>query len=126
MKITSSISIASLLMAFGVSTAQAANMPAELLGTYVSDSANCAQVQKSYKQTGMFDGAIVGKGGTSFIESSCEAKRVSKTADGAYSVFMKCSGEGEEWEFTGTYKISGPVLTIASKDGSERFKRCGK
>lgn len=106
--------------------AQAADMPKELNGRYVQEAGNCAEMQKAYKDTGMWDGVIVGKAGVGFIESSCDATRVTKAAGGAYTVGFKCSGEGEEWNFTGTYKVSGNVLTVSTKDGSERYKRCGK
>jgi hypothetical protein len=55
--------------------AHAADMPAELFGRYASESSSCAQIQKSHKETGMWDGVIVSKGGVSFIESSCDAAR---------------------------------------------------
>ena len=106
--------------------AQAADMPKELHGRYVSEAGNCAEMQKSYKESGMWDGVIVAKTGVGFIESSCDATRVSKAAGGAYTVVFKCSGEGEEWNFTGTYKVSGNVLTVSTQDGAERYKRCSR
>lgn len=106
--------------------AHAADMPAELFGRYASESSSCAQIQKSHKETGMWDGVIVSKGGVSFIESSCDAARVSKTGAGAYALVLKCSGEGEEWDVKANYKLAGTALTISTADGAERFKRCGK
>lgn len=107
-------------------SAQAADMPKEMHGRYVAEAGNCAEMQKAYKEVGMWDGVVVGKSGVGFIESSCDATRVSKAAAGAYTVLFKCSGEGEEWNFTGTYKLTGNVLTVSTKDGSERYKRCAK
>ncbi|MFY8125662.1 MAG: hypothetical protein ACOVLL_05845 [Hydrogenophaga sp.] len=107
-------------------SASASGMPAELLGRYVAETGNCAQNQKSYKETGMWDGVTVEKGGVSFIESSCGAGRVTSSGAGAYNVVLKCSGEGEEWDVRANYKLTGTNLTITTKEGSERFKRCGK
>jgi hypothetical protein len=126
MKNPISASLIALILAGVSSGAVATAMPPELLGTYAPERTTCAAVQKGYKLTGMLDGVVVKKDGVSFIESSCSAKRVSKTGEGAYSLLMKCSGEGEEWNFTGSYQVSGNVLTIANKDGAERFKRCAK
>lgn len=106
--------------------ALAADMPKELHGAYVMEGGSCSSMQKAYKEMGMWDGVRIGKQGVSFIESSCEAVRVAKGAGGAYAVNFKCAGEGEEWVFTGSYKLSGKTLTISSAEGSERFQRCGK
>lgn len=112
---------------FGITPlAHSADMPAELFGRYASESSSCAQIQKSHKETGMWDGVIVSKGGVSFIESSCDSARVSKTGAGAYALVLKCSGEGEEWDVKANYKLAGATLTISTTDGAERFKRCGK
>ena len=106
--------------------AQAADMPKEMHGRYVQEGGNCADMQKAYKETGMWDGMIVGKSGVGFIESSCDATKVSKGAGGSVNVGFKCSGEGEEWTFNAVYKLAGAVLTVSTKDGAERYKRCGK
>ncbi len=113
------------LLASALSSVHAADFPAELFGRYVSQATKCADMQKSYKQTGMWDGITVTKGSVSFIESSCTAARVTKTGEGTYALQLKCSGEGEEWDDKQTYKIAGSELTVSGKGGSERFKRCG-
>lgn len=114
------------IMTATVPCAQAADMPAELLGRYVSQKSNCAEMQKSHKQTGMWDGVTITKDRVWFIESSCDVARVSKAGEGAYALVLKCAGEGEEWDVNTTYKLAGNALTISTKEGSERFKRCGK
>lgn len=113
-------------MLLAAAAAQAADMPKEMHGRYVQESGNCNEMQKAYKETGMWDGMIVGKSGVGFIESSCDATQVRKGAGGVVNVGFKCSGEGEEWTFSGTYKLAGAVLTVSTKDGTERYKRCGK
>ncbi len=105
--------------------AHAADMPKELFGRYVAEAGSCAENQKALKETGMWDGVTVEKSGVSFIESSCDAHRISKSGN-AFAVHLKCAGEGEEWDVKSTYQLSGSVLTISTKEGSERFKRCGK
>jgi hypothetical protein len=113
-------------MWFAAAAVQAADMPKEMYGRYVQETGSCAEMQKAYKDTGMWDGVVVGKTGVGFIESSCDAARVSKAPGGAYNVGFKCSGEGEEWTFNAAYKLAGSVLTISTKDGAQRYKRCGK
>ena len=113
-------------MLFAAASAQAADMPKEMHGRYVQEAVNCGEMQKAYKETGMWDGMIVDKSGVGFIESSCDATKVSKGAGGAINVGFKCSGEGEEWAFNAAYKLAGAVLTVSTKEGSERYKRCSK
>ncbi|CAN1550094.1 hypothetical protein MCEMIEM28_02179 [Burkholderiaceae bacterium] len=117
--------IATVTLTLASVAAHAADMPKELLGRYVSESGTCTDNQKAFKETGMWDGVTVEKSGVSFIESSCDAHRVSKNGN-SFAMHFKCSGEGEEWDVKSTYKLSGSVLTISTKEGSERFKRCGK
>ena len=117
--------IATLALALSSVNVQAADMPKELFGRYVAEAGSCAENQKALKETGMWDGVTVEKSGVSFIESSCDAHRVSKNGN-AFAVHLKCAGEGEQWDVKSTYQLSGSVLTISTKEGSERFKRCGK
>jgi hypothetical protein len=126
MKPTStSTCIATLALALSSVNVQAADMPKELFGRYVAEAGSCAENQKALKETGMWDGVTVEKSGVSFIESSCDAHRVSKNGN-AFAVHLKCAGEGEEWDVKSSYQLSGSLLTISTKEGSERFKRCGK
>ena len=74
----------------------------------------------------MWDGVIIEKERISFIESSCDVSKLSKTGTGSFALVLKCAGEGEEWDDKATFKIAGTTLTITSKDGTESFKRCGK
>jgi len=124
------IKIASAVFAFSALLpthwAQAASIPQELLGRYIAPSGSCAESQKAFKETGMWDGVIIDKDRISFIESSCDVSRLSKSGTSSYALILKCSGEGEEWNDKATYKIAGSTLTITSKDGSENFKRCGR